>query len=82
MTGTVLSGTVNIDDEVEIPTLKVTKKVKSMQMFKTAVTRAVQGDRLGICVTQFDAKKLERGVLCTPGTMQLLTGETELPFGA
>ena len=40
---------------------KVIKKVKSMQMFKKPVNTAEMGDRLGICVTQFDAKKVERG---------------------
>jgi selenocysteine-specific elongation factor len=29
----------------------------------------VQGDRAGICVTQFDPKLLERGVVCQPGAL-------------
>ncbi|KAM5148547.1 selenocysteine-specific elongation factor [Mantella aurantiaca] len=69
MTGTVLSGSVSLNDSVEIPALKVTRKVKSMQMFHRPVTGAMQGDRLGICVTQFDPKLLERGVICTPGSL-------------
>ncbi|KAF0312052.1 Selenocysteine-specific elongation factor [Amphibalanus amphitrite] len=52
---------------VEIPALKVTKKVKSLQMFRRPVERAVQGDRLGVCVTQFDPKTLERGLVCEVG---------------
>ena len=28
-----------------------------------------QGDRLGICVTQFDPKLLERGLVCAPGAL-------------
>jgi len=28
-----------------------------------------QGDRAGLCVTQFDAKQLERGLLCKPGAL-------------
>nr|CAD7438167.1 unnamed protein product [Timema bartmani] len=67
MTGTILQGAVNINDVIEIPQLQVTKKVKSMQMFRQPVVRAVQGDRVGICVTQFDPKTLERGMLCQPG---------------
>ncbi|XP_076046975.1 eukaryotic translation elongation factor, selenocysteine-specific [Oratosquilla oratoria] len=70
MTGTVLQGKVTVNDVIEIPTLKVTKKVKSMQMFKKAVESAKQGDRLGICVTQFDPKLLERGYVCSPGFIQ------------
>nr|CAD7258133.1 unnamed protein product [Timema shepardi] len=67
MTGTILQGAVNINDVIEIPQLQVTKKVKSMQMFRQPVVRAFQGDRVGICVTQFDPKTLERGMLCQPG---------------
>jgi selenocysteine-specific elongation factor len=32
------------------------KKVKSMQMFRAPVQKASQGDRIGLCVTQFDPK--------------------------
>ncbi|XP_071445919.1 selenocysteine-specific elongation factor [Hetaerina americana] len=67
MTGTILQGTVNINDNVEIPILRVTKKVKSMQMFHRPIEKAIEGDRLGICVTQFDPKLLERGIACCPG---------------
>jgi len=28
-----------------------------------------QGDRAGLCVTQFDAKHLERGMVCQPGSL-------------
>ena len=38
-----------------------------MQMFRQSIDNAYQGDRLGICVTQFDSKLLERGLACTPG---------------
>eukprot|EP00965_Chrysotila_dentata_P220461 6191790-Pleurochrysis_carterae.AAC.1 len=31
-----------------------------------------QGDRLGVCVTQLDAKALERGIACTPGYIQTM----------
>nr|XP_048272415.1 selenocysteine-specific elongation factor isoform X1 [Myodes glareolus] len=72
MTGTILSGTISLGDSVEIPALKVVKKVKSMQMFHTPVTSAVQGDRLGICVTQFDPKLLERGLVCAPESLHTI----------
>ncbi|XP_063093876.1 selenocysteine-specific elongation factor isoform X3 [Cavia porcellus] len=49
--------------------IEVVKKVKSMQMFHTPVTTAMQGDRLGICVTQFDPKLLERGLVCAPESL-------------
>uniref|UniRef100_A0ABI7X2D2 Eukaryotic elongation factor, selenocysteine-tRNA specific n=1 Tax=Felis catus TaxID=9685 RepID=A0ABI7X2D2_FELCA len=69
MTGTILSGSISLGDSVEIPALKVVKKVKSMQMFHMPVSSAMQGDRLGICVTQFDPKLLERGLVCAPESL-------------
>ncbi|XP_075687899.1 selenocysteine-specific elongation factor isoform X3 [Rhinoderma darwinii] len=72
MTGTILSGSVSLNDNVEIPALKVSKKVKSMQMFHQPINRAMQGDRLGICVTQFDPKLLERGLVCTPDSLHTI----------
>ena len=50
------AGSVSVNDSVEIASLGETRKVKSMQMFKKPVTKAVQGDRIGMCVTQFDSK--------------------------
>jgi selenocysteine-specific elongation factor len=42
MTGTVLSGKVTVNQSIEIPALKIEKKVKSMQMFHKPVTSAIQ----------------------------------------
>lgn len=70
LTGTVTQGAVRLNDTIEIPSLKVTKKVKSMQMFKKPVNEAKQGDRVGICVTQFESKLLERGVVCAPSYLR------------
>ena len=33
-----------------------------------------QGDRVGICVTQLDPKQLERGLLCSPKTVEQMQG--------
>lgn len=41
-------------------------------MFRKPVSSAKQGDRVGVCVTQFDPKLLERGVVCTPGSLRTL----------
>jgi selenocysteine-specific elongation factor len=68
MTGTVLSGSCKLNDVVELPDLRQEKKVKSMQMFKKAVSRIREGDRAGICVAGLDASLVERGLACTPGT--------------
>jgi selenocysteine-specific elongation factor len=44
-----------------------------MQMFKKPVEHAVQGDRIGICLTQFDPRQLERGIACKPGYVPTIT---------
>ncbi|GIY36448.1 selenocysteine-specific elongation factor [Caerostris darwini] len=70
MTGTVIQGCVTLSDSIEIPSAKIIRKVKSIQMFKKPISKAMQGDRVGICVTQFDPKILERGTVCVPGYME------------
>lgn len=69
-TGTILSGSLAVNQSIEFPELKVERKVKSIQMFKRAVQSASQGDRVGVCVTQLSADQLERGIACTPGSMR------------
>lgn len=59
---------------LEIPSLKINRKVKSIQIFRQPVDSAIQGDRVGICVTQFDSQLLERGIACTPGTLPPVFG--------
>ena len=70
LTGTVLSGQVRVGDTIELPALRQEKKVKSMQMFRTPVQQARQGDRVGICVAQLDATLVERGIAATPKSLQ------------
>ncbi|MDP2437227.1 MAG: GTP-binding protein, partial [archaeon] len=66
LTGTVLSGQVAVNQAVEIPLLKVQKKVKSMQIFHKPVKKATTGDRVALCFTQFDPDSLERGLITSP----------------
>ncbi|VDI00233.1 selenocysteine-specific elongation factor [Mytilus galloprovincialis] len=35
-----------------------------------------EGDRAGVCVTQFDPKQLERGLVCTPGSLPTFVAGT------
>jgi selenocysteine-specific elongation factor len=72
LTGTTLRGGIKVGDTIEIPHLKLEKKIKSMQMFKKPIDSCVRGDRLGICVAGLDAKVLERGLVCEPGTVPTL----------
>lgn len=50
MTGTVLSGSLHVNDEVEFPGLHLTRKVKSIQMFHKSIDCVKKGDRAGVCV--------------------------------
>ena len=39
------------------------------QVFRRPVQFCQQGDRAGLCVTQLDAKLVERGIVCAPGSV-------------
>ncbi|XP_037826139.1 selenocysteine-specific elongation factor [Lucilia sericata] len=69
-TGTIVQGSVNVNDNIELPLIKEQRKIKSMQMFRQPVQNAQMGDRVGVCVTQFNAKLMERGVICQIGYLQ------------
>ena len=69
LTGTVMAGQARVGDEIEIPDLGVTKKIKSIQRFHRAVDRVQQGDRASFAVSNLDSKKIERCVVCSPKTI-------------
>ncbi|MEW5314412.1 MAG: hypothetical protein WDW38_005913 [Sanguina aurantia] len=69
LTGTVLQGMVAVNQSVELPALRLSRAVRSMQMFRRPTQRAAAGDRVGICLTQLDAALVERGLLAAPGTV-------------
>lgn len=70
----IYSGSARPNDMVEFPTLATQKKIKGLQMFRRKANIIQQGDRAGICVTNFDAKLMERGVIASPGTVKLIRG--------
>lgn len=73
LTGTALSGAIKVGDALELPSLQVVKKVKSLQMFRQSVAVAAQGDRVGIRVNGLDASLVERGMAVTPHSMAFVT---------
>lgn len=73
LTGTVLSGSASTNDIVEIPLLKLERKIKSMQVFRRPTHEIRKGDRAGICVTQLDSGLIERGYACSPGSIYIVT---------
>ena len=74
MTGTCLQGKISVNDKVDIATLSMERKVKSIQVFRQPVTSIHKGDRAGICVTQFDSSLVERGLVCYPGLLHSIYG--------
>jgi len=79
LTGTCLSGSIRVNDMVEFPSLgNLQRKIKSMQMFKRKTTRIQQGDRAGICISNFDSDSLERGICASPGSVKWVSGAIAL----
>jgi selenocysteine-specific elongation factor len=72
VTGTVLNGSVTINQTIEFPYIHEQRKVKSMQMFHKPIRSANQGDRLGICVTNLDSNQIERGIAAAPNSLPLV----------
>lgn len=65
LTGTVMQGHIKVGEDLTLPDYQVTRRVKSIQMFRKSVPSTKQGDRVGVCIAQFDAKEMERGVACS-----------------
>ena len=79
LTGTCLNGSIKVNDLIEFPSLgNLQRKIKSMQMFKRKTTRIQQGDRAGICISNFDADSLERGICASPGSVKWVSGAIAL----
>ncbi len=74
VTGTVLKGKANINDEIYFPALCEKKVIKEMQMFKKPVTKAVQGDRVGMLIKNLDNTKIERSLASSEGYVQSIDG--------
>lgn len=75
LTGTVLAGSIAVNDVLEFPSLQLQRKVKSLQMFQQSVPAIAQGDRAGLCVSHLDSKLLERGIASAPpGCVPLVSG--------
>ncbi|KAG5494018.1 hypothetical protein JKF63_01851 [Porcisia hertigi] len=78
-TGTIASGVVRVGDAVLVPELQATRRVKGLQVFRKPVESAQSGDRVGLCVTQFDPASMERGVLCSAtGSGRSLASSSQL----
>jgi selenocysteine-specific elongation factor len=74
ITGTILKGKIQINDEIYFPSLSQKKIVKEIQMFKKPVTKAQQGDRIGMLIKNLDHTQIERSLACNEGYVQNLEG--------
>jgi hypothetical protein len=77
LTGTVIDGAVRVGEDVSLPDLGAVRRVKGIEVFRKPVQVAFRGDRIGMCVTQLNAERLERGIACSgASTTQVLTIKT------
>ena len=65
ITGTILKGSIKINDKIEIIPNDMVGRVKSIQIFHQDVDKAKAGDRVGINIKGVDIKKIFRGCYAT-----------------
>ncbi len=65
LTGTILNGTLNLNQNIEILPVNTSGRVKNIQIFHQDVGIAKAGDRVGINVKGLDLKKVYRGCYAT-----------------
>lgn len=65
LTGTILNGTLTINQTLEIIPVKTSGRVKNIQIFHHNVDSAKAGDRVGINIKGIELKKIFRGCYAT-----------------
>ncbi|MCK4779234.1 MAG: selenocysteine-specific translation elongation factor, partial [Candidatus Lokiarchaeota archaeon] len=65
LTGTILSGILKVNQNLEVLPVKTSGRVKSIQIFHQNVDIANAGDRVGINIKGLDLKKIYRGCYAT-----------------
>ncbi|MFX1356891.1 MAG: GTP-binding protein [Promethearchaeota archaeon] len=65
ITGTILKGTLKLDQKVEVIPINSSGRVKSIQTFHHNVDTAKAGDRVGLNIKALDVKKIYRGCYIT-----------------
>jgi selenocysteine-specific elongation factor len=65
VTGTILKGTVKLNQRLEIIPVDTSGRIKSIQIFHHNVESAKAGDRVGLNVKGLDVKKIYRGCYAT-----------------
>ncbi|KJH53472.1 hypothetical protein DICVIV_00213 [Dictyocaulus viviparus] len=69
MTGTVIDGTIRLNQEIVIPILKEKKKVKGLESWKQTVEQVSVGERAAILVQQLSADSISRTMIGSSGAL-------------
>jgi selenocysteine-specific elongation factor len=70
VTGTLVSGTLDVGDTVQVVPTGLEAKVRNLQVYNQAVERAVAGQRTAVNLQGIETSAIERGeVLAKPGTI-------------
>ena len=70
-TGTIMKGTIKINDEIFLPELSNKYMVKEIQIFRKSVKSAIKGDRVGLLIKNLDNQKIERTILTSVGSKEV-----------
>jgi len=65
ITGTILKGKLNLNQDIDVIPANTSGKVKSIQIFHQNVNEAKAGDRVGVNIKGLDIKKVYRGCYAT-----------------
>ncbi|NHJ22308.1 MAG: GTP-binding protein [Candidatus Lokiarchaeota archaeon] len=65
ITGTILKGKLNLNQEINVIPVNTSGKVKTIQIFHQNVSEAKAGDRVGVNIKGIDIKKIYRGCYAT-----------------
>lgn len=74
VTGTLIAGTLKMEDEVELFPVKKRTRVRGLQIHGAASNRASAGERTAVNLTGVDSSEIQRGMaLAPPGLFQTTT---------
>ncbi|MCK4237778.1 MAG: selenocysteine-specific translation elongation factor [Candidatus Lokiarchaeota archaeon] len=74
ITGTILQGTIRVNQNLNIIPINKSGRVKSLQIFKQDVDKAEAGDRVGIAIKGLDYKAVFRGCYVVSNKENFISG--------
>ncbi|CAI4230246.1 unnamed protein product [Auanema sp. JU1783] len=69
MTGTVVDGSISLNQQIELPLIKESRKVKGLESWKTKAEKIMLGERAAILVQNIDSDRFSRAMICEPGVL-------------